>query len=197
MRDFAVDKYGHVDDTPYGGGAGMILRIEPIYKTLRKILGCGLTHKNKRTKKTIVIGFSAAGKKIDQKELQKLSTYENIIMLAGRYEGYDARVTEFLDVEYSIGDYVLTGGELPAMVLIDGVTRLIPGVLGNKESALDDSHAKEGVLEYPQYTKPEVFEYKTRIKNKELRTKELKVPEVLLSGHHKNIKEWREKNRKK
>ncbi len=194
LRDFAIDKYGHVDDTPYGGGAGMVLRIEPIYKALRKLRvldGKEKKGEKKKNKKVRVIGFSAAGKRITQRDFERLTQYDQIVMVCGRYEGYDERVTEFLDEELSLGDFVLTGGELPAMIVVDGVTRLIPGVLGNKESALDESHAIEGVLEYPQYTKPERFEY-----TKGLKKKTLKVPDVLLSGHHGKIKEWREEQRK-
>jgi len=170
------DPYKSVDDTPYGGGAGMLLKIEPIYKALKSI---------RRKKKSRVILFSAKGKKLQQKDLKRLAKYEQLIMICGRYEGVDNRVAENLvDEEISIGNYVLTGGEIPAMVLVDGVTRLLPGVLGNIESAKDESFAKEGELEYPQYTKPEEF-------------KGMKVPKVLLSGHHQKIKEWRDQKKKK
>lgn len=174
LRQFADNKYKSVDDTPYGGGAGMVLKIEPIYKALKSI---------KRRKKSRVILFSARGKTLTQKDLRRLKKYDQLIMICGRYEGIDNRVAEHLaDEEISIGNYVLTGGEIPAMILADGITRLLPGVLGNLESPKDESFAKEKELEYPQYTKPEKF-------------KSWKVPEVLLSGHHGKIKEWREKTK--
>lgn len=171
LRHFAENKYKSVDDTPYGGGAGMILKIEPIYKALKSI---------KRKKKSRVILFSARGKTLTQKDLRRLKKYDQLIMICGRYEGVDNRVAEKLaDEEISIGDYVLTGGEIPAIVLVDGITRLLGGVLGNLESPKDESFSKEGELEYPQYTKPENF-------------KGWKVPKILLSGNHGKIKEWRQ-----
>ncbi|MCX6743141.1 MAG: tRNA (guanosine(37)-N1)-methyltransferase TrmD [Candidatus Parcubacteria bacterium] len=174
LRQFAGNKYKSVDDTPYGGGAGMLLKIEPIYKVLKSI---------KKKKKSRVILFSARGKTLTQKDLRRLKKYGQLIMLCGRYEGVDNRVAENLaDEEISIGNYVLTGGEIPAMVLVDGITRLLPGVLGNLESPKGESFSKEKELEYPQYTKPDKF-------------KKWKVPKVLLSGHHKKIEEWREKQK--
>jgi tRNA (guanine37-N1)-methyltransferase len=176
LRRFADPKDAHksVDDTPYGGGAGMVLKIEPIYKALKSI---------KRKKKSRVILFSAKGKTLTQQDLQRLKKYDQLIMICGRYEGVDNRVAEHLiDEEISIGNYVLTGGEIPAMILVDGITRLLPGVLGNQVSFEDESFSKENELEYPQYTKPEKF-------------KTWKVPEVLLSGHHGKIAEWREKSK--
>lgn len=170
LRHYAGNKYKSVDDTPYGGGAGMVLKIEPIYKALKSI---------KRKKKSRVILFSALGKTLTQKDLRRLRKYDQLIMICGRYEGVDNRVAEKLvDEEISIGNYVLTGGEIPAMILVDGITRLLPGVLGNLESPKDESFSKENELEYPQYTKPEKF-------------KSWKVPEVLLSGHHGKITDWR------
>ena len=154
----------------------MVLKIEPIYKALKSI---------RKKKKSRVILFSAKGKQLKQKDLKRLAKYDQLIMICGRYEGIDNRVAEnIVDEEVSIGQYVLTGGEIPAMVLVDGITRLLPGVLGNIESAQDESFAKENELEYPQYTKPEDF-------------KGMKVPPVLLSGHHGEIKEWRNKKKKK
>ncbi|MBD3359450.1 MAG: tRNA (guanosine(37)-N1)-methyltransferase TrmD [Candidatus Buchananbacteria bacterium] len=170
------DPHKSIDDTPYGGGAGMVLKIEPIYKALKSI---------RRKKKSRAILFSAKGKQLKQADLKRLTKYDQLIMICGRYEGVDNRVAEHLaDEEISIGNYVLTGGEIPAMVLVDGITRLLPGVLGNIESAEDESFAKKNELEYPQYTKPEEF-------------KAWKVPDVLLSGHHQKIKEWRERQKKK
>ena len=148
---------------------------EPIYKALKSI---------RRKKKSRVLLFSARGKTLTQKDLRRLKKYEQLILICGRYEGVDNRVAEHLaDEEISIGNYVLTGGEIPAMVLVDGITRLLPGVLGNLESPKDESFAKENELEYPQYTKPERF-------------RSWKVPKVLLSGNHGNIKEWRDKQKK-
>ena len=175
LRQFAGNKYKSVDDTPYGGGAGMLLKVEPIYKALKSI---------KKKKKSRVILFSARGKTLTQKDLRRLKKYDQLIMICGRYEGVDNRVAEHLvDEEISIGNYVLTGGEIPAMVLVDGITRLLPGVLGNLESPKDESFSKENELEYPQYTKPEKF-------------KNWKVPPVLLSGNHGKIREWRDKQKK-
>ena len=186
LHDYSSNKYGSVDDTPYGGGAGMVMSVEPIYKCLKKI---STKHQVLSTKRRVV-GFSASGKVMTQRDVERLAKYDEVIFVCGRFEGYDARVKEFLDEELAIGQYVLTGGELPALVVIDAVTRLIPGVLGNTQSAIDESHSADGVLEYPQYTKPEIFEYKEKGKKKIL-----KVPEVLRSGNHALIKKWREENR--
>jgi len=189
LRDYTFDNHKTVDDRPYGGGPGMILKVEPIYRAL-----CALSRKqdNKITKKQKVIIMDPAGKKFDQKMAKKYSKLENIVFLCGRYEGFDKRVEKFIDEKISVGDYVLTGGELPAMTIVDAVTRLIPGVLNKKEALLEETHNKSGYIEYPQYTRPEMF----RIKNLESRIKELKVPKVLLSGDHRKIKEWREKHSK-
>lgn len=172
LRSYTTDKHRTVDDTPYGGGAGMVLKIEPLVRALSAL------KEKERGKNTRVILFSAKGKKYHQADAQRLSQYARLILIAGRYEGVDERVTEYVDEELSVGDYVLTGGELPAMIVIDSVARLLPGVLGNAESVETESHTEEGVVEYPQYTKPEVFEGK-------------RVPEVLLSGHHAAIEAWR------
>ncbi|MFZ5364624.1 MAG: tRNA (guanosine(37)-N1)-methyltransferase TrmD [Patescibacteria group bacterium] len=179
IRRFAVDKHGTVDDKPYGGGPGMVMMIEPIYKTLKKI---------KRKKNSKVVLLSARGKTWTQQRAQKYEKLDQLILICGHYEGVDERIKNFIDDEISIGDYVLTGGELGAMVLIDSISRLIPGVLGKEESLKEESHYKKGYLEYPQYTRPEVF--KAGKKN-------YQVPEMLLSGHHAKIKEWREKQSKK
>ena len=177
LRDFTEDKHKTVDDTPYGGGAGMLLKIEPLYKALKFLKAKpGL-----KTKKIVLL--SAGGKKWTQKKAQEYSRSKEITFISGRYEGVDARIKEFIDEEISIGDYVLTGGELPSLVILDSISRLLPGVLGNNTSALEESHSQEGVLEYPQFTKPETFKAGKKV---------LKVPEVLLSGNHKKIKEWRE-----
>jgi tRNA (guanine37-N1)-methyltransferase len=171
IRDFAEDKHKTTDDKPYGGGAGMVMKVEPIYKALKKI---------KKDKKTRVILLSAKGKTFNQKEAKRLSKYNNLVLICGRYEGVDERVAKNLaDEEISIGEYVLTGGELPAMIIADAVTRLIPGVI-KEESLLEESHTDLDSTEYPQYTRPEEF-------------MKWKVPQVLLSGDHKKINEWRKK----
>jgi tRNA (guanine37-N1)-methyltransferase len=185
LRKWTKDKHKTVDDTPYGGGAGMLLKIEPIYKALKKI------HPKKTNKKRKIILLSAGGKKWDQKTAKKYSKIDEITFICGRYEGVDERVKNFIDEEISIGDYVLTGGELPAMVMIDSITRLLPGVLGNKKSLNEESHEKAGMVEYPQYTKPAIFKYK---KNK--KTYKLKTPNILLSGNHEAIKKWKDENKK-
>ena len=180
LRKWTNDKHKTVDDSPYGGGAGMVMKVEPLYMALKEVKA-----KNKNTK---VVMFSAKGKKWNQEMAKKYAKLDGVIMVCGRYEGIDERVNKFIDEEISIGDYVLTGGEIPAMIVVDSVTRLLPGVLGNKESAIQESHSEPGVLEYPQYTRPEVFE---------VDGKKLKVPKILLSGDHKKIEEWREKNMKR
>lgn len=173
LRDFAFDKHKTVDDTPYGGGAGMVLKVEPIALALEHVRSLDTV------KKTRTILFSAKGKICTQEDIKRLATYERLILVCGRYEGVDERVAEHLiDEEISIGAYVLTGGEIPAMVVVDAVSRLIPGVLGNTLSAETESHTESGVLEYPQYTKPEEWQG-------------MRVPEVLLSGHHGEIEKWR------
>ncbi len=169
FRQYSTDKYGHVDDTPYGGGAGMLLKPEPIITALRENVN----------KDTAIILVSPQGKTFTQEDANRLSQLESVAFVCGHYEGFDERIREHVTDEYSIGDYVLTGGELPAMVMIDSIARLIPGVIKEKASYEDDSFYN-GLLEYPQYTKPRVFEGK-------------EVPEVLLSGHHKNIKRWQKK----
>ena len=169
IRNFSKDKHKKVDDTPYGGGAGMVMMPDVVYDAYMSI-------KDKENAK--VIYLSPKGNVLNQNKVEALSKEEHIILLCGHYEGIDQRVLdEIVDEEISIGDYVLTGGELPAMVLIDTVSRYVSGVL-NKES-VDEESFSNGLLEYPHYTRPEVFLNK-------------KVPEVLLSGHHENIKKWRD-----
>ena len=168
IRDFSKDKHKKVDDTPYGGGVGMVIRPDVVYDAYKSI----------QDKKAKVIYLSPQGKVLNQDKVKELSTEEHLILLCGHYEGIDQRVLdEIVDEEISIGDYVLTGGELPAMVLIDAVSRYVTGVL-NEDSTKEESFSNK-LLEYPQYTRPEEFRGK-------------RVPEVLVSGHHKNIKEWRE-----
>lgn len=188
LRDFAVDNHGTVDDRPYGGGPGQVMMVEPIYKTLKKI---------RKAKQSKVILLSAKGKTWDQQMAQKFSKLDQLIFICPRYEGHDERILEFVDEEISIGNYVLTGGELGAAVIIDSVTRLIPGVLGKIESLDEESHSTPGYLEYPQYSRPELFTYKKKAKTGKISVKKLKVPEVLLSGHHKKITEWREQKSQK
>lgn len=167
IRDFSKDKHKKVDDTPYGGGAGMVIRPDVVYDAYTSI----------KDDKAKVIYLSPQGKTLNQQKVEELSNEQHLILICGHYEGIDQRVLEELEVEeISIGDYVLTGGELPAMVLIDSVSRYIEGVL-TKESIEEESFSNN-LLEYPQYTRPEEFMGR-------------KVPEVLLSGHHENIRKWR------
>ena len=169
IRDFSKNKHKKVDDTPYGGGAGMVVRADVVYDAYKSVA----------LEDTKVIYLTPQGKTLDQEKVQKLSKEKHIVLLCGHYEGIDQRVIdEIAPEEISIGDYVLTGGELPAMVLIDSVSRYVSGVL-SEESIKEESFAS-GLLEYPQYTRPEEFCGK-------------QVPEVLLSGHHKNIENWRRK----
>jgi len=173
LRNYTTDKHKTVDDKPYGGGPGMVMMVEPIYKAVKKIKG---------KSKAKVILFSAKGKKFDQKIAQKFSKLDRLIMICGHYEGVDERVGKYIaDEEISIGDYVLTGGEIPAMVVTDAVARLIPGVLGKKESL------EEIKGSYSVYTRPDDFLSRGKAGNK------WKVPKVLLSGNHEKIKEWRKK----
>jgi len=179
LRDWTTDKHHKVDDTPYGGGAGMLMKVEPFEKAVGEVRR---KKKEERSKKTRVILTAASGKLFTQKDARRLAKYNQLIFLCGRYEGVDHRVEEHIaDESFSIGNYVLTGGELPALAMIDAIARMVPGVLGSKESLESESHDEEGVLEYPQYTKPEVY-------------KKWKVPKVLLSGDHKKIEEWKKKN---
>lgn len=174
LREFATDKYKSVDDKPYGGGAGMVVRVDIIDKAICNI-------KNSKTQKlenSKIILLDAGGERFTQKKAVELSKEQNLIIICGHYEGVDHRVHEHLaDEIISVGDYVLSGGELPAMILVDSITRLLPGSLGNPDSLAEESHNNDDV-EYPQYTRPEIY-------------KDWKVPEVLLSGDHKKIKEWR------
>lgn len=168
IRDFSKDKHKKVDDTPYGGGAGMVMRPDVVYDAYESI-------NNKENAKLIYL--SPQGKTLNQKKVEELSKEEHLILLCGHYEGIDQRVlNEIVDEEISIGDYVLTGGELPAMVLVDSVSRYIEGVL--KEESIKEESFTNNLLEYPQYTRPEIFH-------------ESKVPDVLISGHHEKIEKWR------
>mgnify|MGYP000869326448 FL=1 len=167
IRDFTKDKHRQVDDYPFGGGPGMIMKAQPIYDALTSV-----KEKNSKT-----IYLSPQGKPYNQEMAKILSQEEHLILLCGHYEGIDNRIVDnYIDMEISIGDYVLTGGEVPAMVLIESIIRLLPGALANEESYSDESHYS-GLLEYPQYTRPRAFN-------------SFEVPEVLLSGNHKKIEEW-------
>lgn len=159
-----------VDDAPYGGGSGMVLRPEPFFSAVREVAGSD-------ERSALVVLMTPQGETLTQALVERLAGEERLVLLCGRYEGFDERVRSLADLEVSIGDYVLTGGELPALVVIDAVARLLPGVLGNDESALDESFAA-GSLEYPQYTRPAAFEG-------------MAVPEVLLSGDHARVARWR------
>ncbi len=192
LRAWASDKHKTADDAPYGGGAGMLMKIEPLYKALEDIKKInkkgGLKNKKIGPKKRKIILMSAGGQKWTQALAQKYSKLDEIILICGRYEGVDARIKKFIDEEISVGDYVLTGGELPALTIIDSIVRLLPDVLGNNQSLIEESHCESGLLEYPQYTRPEIFTAKG---------KKYPVPKILLSGDHKKIKAWREKSMKK
>ena len=167
IRDFSKDKHKKVDDTPYGGGAGMVMRPDVVYDAYNSV----------KSENSKVIYMSPQGKTLNQQKVENLSKEKHLIILCGHYEGIDQRVIDkIVDEEISIGDYVLTGGEIPAIVLIDSVSRYVEGVL--KSDSIREESFSDGILEYPQYTRPEIFEGES-------------VPEVLLSGHHKNIEKWR------
>ena len=171
IRDYTLDKHRKVDDTPYGGGFGMVMACQPAVDCIRAV-------KSRLTGTVRTVYMSPQGGLLTHEKAKELAGYDNLVIFCGHYEGVDERVIELeIDEEISIGDYVLTGGELPAMVLIDCLSRFIPGVLGSEESAEDESHAN-GLLEYPQYTRPASF-------------RGLDVPEILLNGHHANIQKWR------
>lgn len=192
LYDFAIDKHRSIDDSPYGGGPGMILRVDVVAKAISKIMPKGKSRKPK------ILLLTPRGEKFDQKMAKKLAKEKEIVLIAGRFEGYDERIRNLVDEEISIGDYVLTSGDLPAMVLIDAISRHLPGFIQEKKSLEEESFSlnlpggKTGIanckitfrhancLEYPQYTRPEIF-------------KGRHVPKILLSGNHQKIKEWREK----
>ncbi len=168
LREYGEGSYRQVDDKPYGGGAGMVLKPEPIYKAYESI---------RKLPKSKTLLMTPQGKVLKQKDLARWSTLDQIIIICGQYEGFDERVRTLANEEVSLGDFVLTGGEIPALSIINGVTRLIPGTLGDPESLINESHNRN-LLEYPQYTRPELF-------------KGMKVPDILLSGNHKEIEAWR------
>jgi len=185
LRKWTLDRHQTIDDSPYGGGMGMIFKVEPIFKAVKDL-------KKKKIKKCRVILFSPKGDKLTQKKAKRLSKYDQLILICPRYEGVDERVAKHIaDEEISIGEYVLTGGELPAMILVDSVSRFVPGVI-KKESLSEESFNIKGIGEYPQYTRPEIF-----YPNKRNKKIAWRVPKVLLSGNHKKIKEWKSKHFKK
>ena len=170
LREYGEGSYKQVDDKPYGGGSGMVLKPEPIYKAHYSI---------KKLTNTRTLLMTPQGKVLKQQDLLRWSSLDQLIIICGQYEGFDERVRYLADEEISIGDFVLSGGEIPAMSIINGLTRLIPGTLGDPDSLVDESH-NSYLLEYPQYTRPKIF-------------KGMEVPNVLLSGNHKEIRSWREK----
>ena len=173
FRQYGVGKHQMVDDTPYGGGAGMLLKPEPIFEAIDEI-----DKQTSASKKRIIL-MDPAGKPFNQAMAEDFSKEEHLVFICGHYEGYDERIRTLVTDEVSLGDYILTGGELAAMVMIDATVRLLPGVVGNEASVVEDSHST-GLLEHPHYTRPAVY-------------KGMEVPAVLTSGHHGNIKEWRHK----
>jgi tRNA (guanine37-N1)-methyltransferase len=192
LRSFGLDKRQTVDDRPYGGGVGMVLRADVLYKAIQRAKGVGLRAKSR----TVLL--TPQGQKFNQKMAQRLAKYDELIFICGRYEGFDERIRQFVDEEISIGDYVLMGGELPALVISEAVMRLRSGILGKDESTVAESFSETKVdkilgrenhplLEYPQYTKPE----KWKVKSGKSKVKILNVPKVLLTGHHRNIEKWR------
>ena len=173
LRDFGVGPRKQVDDTPYGGGAGMVLRVD--------VMAAALASAKARVKSNNykVLLMTPQGERITQPTLRQMADYDgDYIVICGHYEGYDERIRGLVDEELSVGDYVLTGGELPAMIVVDGVSRLLPGVLGREESHQDESHSVEGRVEYPHYTRPDSWE-------------DVSVPEILKSGNHAKIADWR------
>lgn len=171
FRDWATDKYQSVDDTPYGGGPGMLIRCEPVYNCVEAV--------QSETEPGQLIMLTPSGRKLDQQLVEELSEKQRLLLLCGRYEGFDERIAQGLKpMEVSVGDFICNGGEVPAMLLIDTVIRLIPGVLGTEASAKYDSFSTDQLLEYPQYTRPREF-------------RGMEVPEILLSGNHPAIAEWR------
>jgi tRNA (guanine37-N1)-methyltransferase len=171
IRDFATDKHRSVDDAPYGGGPGMLMKPEPVVASIREA--------RLRRPQTRVVMLSPSGMPFTQDKAMDYAAHSDITLLCGRYEGFDERVVDYVDEQLSLGDYVLSGGEPAALCVLDAVIRLLPGVLGSAESAVLDSFSEEGILDWPHYTRPEVFEDK-------------RVPDVLLSGNHAEIEKWRQ-----
>ncbi|EKD79829.1 MAG: tRNA (guanine-N(1)-)-methyltransferase [uncultured bacterium] len=176
LRDYSTDKYKTVDDRPYGGGPGMVLKVDVLHRALIDV------RRKTSDESAKVILLTPQGQVYKQKIAQELAKESNLILICGHYEGFDERIREYVDLEISIGDYVLTGGEIPAMMIMDSIVRLLPGVLGDDASSVDESHS-EGLLEYPQYTRPEEYDGK-------------KVPAILLGGNHPKIEKWRREQAK-
>jgi tRNA (guanine37-N1)-methyltransferase len=203
IRDYAKDKHRVTDDTAYGGISGMVMKVEPIYRAVRDIKISSskkqAPSKSQKSKsKTRIILLSAKGKVLTQSHVRTLAKYDQIILIAGHYKGVDERVAKYIaDEELSIGDYVITGGELPAMIVVDAVSRMIKGVIGKEASKEGESFSKGVKYEHGVYTRPEVFSPPTSPKASKgkARKVEWRVPEVLVSGNHKKIEEWREKQR--
>jgi tRNA (guanine37-N1)-methyltransferase len=196
LRDFTTDRHRVVDDVPYGGGPGMVMKAEPIFRALDAIEG-------DREGRLRVIMTSPQGRRFTHEDAQRLSGCEHLVVLCGRYEGFDERIRERVDEELSIGDYVLTGGELPALVILDAVARFVPGVVGDEQSVAEDSFNR-GLLDFPQYTRPAEVTLERSAKAPERRSlgeggsaerpgRVVKVPEVLLSGNHGEIRRWRKR----
>ena len=183
LRDFTTDRHRVVDDVPYGGGPGMVLKPEPLFRALDAIEG-------ERGRPLTVVLTSPQGRRFTQAEAQRLSEVEHLVLLCGRYEGIDERVRERVSEEISIGDYVLTGGELPALVILDAVARLVPGVVGDEQSVAEDSFSR-GLLDFPQYTRP--AEVAIGGSAGRAGPAVLKVPDVLMSGNHGDIRRWRKR----
>ncbi|MDO8495975.1 MAG: tRNA (guanosine(37)-N1)-methyltransferase TrmD [bacterium] len=196
LRKWTDDKHKTVDDRPYGGGVGMVLKIEPIFRAVQSLKPANSKSEIRNSKfRSRIVLLSAKGKTFTQKDARRLSKYGQVIFICGRYEGVDERVAKYVaDEELSIGNYVLFGGEVASMVVIEAISRLIPGVVQKEESIINESfsdkEAKE--KEHAQYTRPEIFRPKLKVKSKKL--KAWKVPPVLLSGNHKKIEEWRRRN---
>jgi len=179
LRDFGLGNYKQVDDKPYGGGVGMLLRVDVLYRALKSVAP-------RKSKKRLVVLLSADGAKFTQQKAHELTKYSELVIICGHYEGFDNRIEKYIDEKISIGDYVLTGGEIGAMAIIDSVSRLLPGVLGKDESSHEETFSlKSGkqIIEYPQYTRP--FDFKGD-----------KVPDELVGGNHKQIKAWKDKHTK-
>jgi tRNA (guanine37-N1)-methyltransferase len=181
LRDFTTDRHRVVDDVPFGGGPGMVLKPEPIFRALDAI-------ETRRGRLSAVVLMSPQGTQFNQDEAQRLSRLEHIVLLCGRYEGVDERVRERATEELSIGDYVLSGGELPALVVVDAVARLLPGVVGDQRSVIEDSFSR-GLLDFPQYTRPAEL----KLGHTAAADSPLRVPDVLLSGNHQEIRAWRKR----
>jgi len=196
LRKYTKDVHKSVDDRPYGGGPGMILMAVPIYKAICEIKRKAIkrySDKAIKSKRRIIM-LAPEGKQFDQKQAKRLSKYDQLILLCGRYEGFDFRVEKLVDEKISLGQFVLAGGELPAMAIVEAVSRHLPGVVGHKHALDEETFSKsEDYIEYPQYTRPEKL--KMQMANGKWRM--VNVPKVLLSGDHQKIKEWREKNKKK